>query len=296
MSKHLILSTIFVTSVVVMSFFAPETTFAAQMNFTVIPNEVPGDKATIVEVRIDPEGKRTNAIEGVLLFQKSEGVEISSIVTETGGSIFSLWPREPRYSNEDDSVRFTGGTQQGFSESSLLFRMRIFTVKPGIVTLSLIGGSTYLDDGKGTPDNLFSRSLTISLTQSVPNPINPSSADSQPPIFDTVEIGQDTETFEGKVFLSFHALDNMSGIDHYEVSESGIITNVTNNVYLLRDQTHSTRIVITAFDKAGNSTSIQVPTKYAWVVYPAVIFILLILCSLVFLFRMKLYTVKTIFS
>ena len=119
-----------------------------------------------------------------------------------------------------------------------------------------------MSDGEGTPIGISSRSLTIALSPSTPNQINASSQDSIPPYFETVEVSHDPDTFDGKYFLSFHAVDDLSGIARYEVVEDNVTTEAKNGVYVLRDQERNSKIIIIAHDQAGNSASIKVPTKY----------------------------------
>ena len=285
----------FLTSCIALILFSYPTVvvLASTVSFEVIPNTVLGDSATIVEVTVDPEGKVINAIEGILQFQTTQYVEISSVVTETGDSAFSLWPVDPIYNDADKTVRFAGGVTKGFTEEDLVFRMRIFTAKGGQVSLAWIGGNAYVDDGLGTPDPVSSRSVTLLLSQSIPNPINPSSADSQPPTFDTVEIGQNEEVYEGKAFISFHAIDDVSGIDRYVVTENNVVTEVKDGVYVFQDQERKVDVLLTAFDKAGNSTSVKVPSRYDQLLYLIIAVIgFMIVMVLIVIMRKKIGNIK----
>jgi len=235
---------------------------AAQVTFKVVSNIVQNDTATIVEAYLDPEGSSLNAIEGVIALSGT-GVEyISSVNIETGGSAFSLWPQDPVYSKDDKVIRFTGGSTEGVVEEGLLFRMRLFSQEQGDITLSWIGGSAYVSDGQGTPEGISSRSLSIALAQSEPNQISKSSPDSKPPYFEALEVSRDTDVYEGKYFISFHANDDISGVARYEVVEGQITTEVSNGIYVLQDQGRTSKVVVIAYDHAGNSASVKVPTKY----------------------------------
>ncbi len=270
--------------------FFPIHTYAAQVSFSLMPNEVVGDTATIVEVRLDTEGRDVNAIEGIVRLENAGTAVVSSAVVETGGSVLTLWPVAPTYSAVDGIIRFTGGIPEGFTREGLIFRIRIFASKPGTVSLSWIGGSAYLGDGKGTTESISSRSITISLSPSTPNPINPASIDSKPPYFDMVEVGRDAEAFDGKYFVSFHATDDLSGLDRYEVTEDQVVTKVENGVYVLHDQEKKARVILTAYDKAGNSKSIKVPAEYDRDMYLAVAVVIFIACIMFFI-RRKFYAV-----
>jgi hypothetical protein len=239
--------------------------YAGEVSFHVVPNTVPHDTATIIEVYFDPKEEDLNVLEGTLIIENAETVQISSVILETGGSVFSLWPVPPVYTAEDHAIRFTGGRPEGLKERGFLFRMRLFSKQAGTVTLSWIGGSAYRNDGVGTASGVSSRSLTTTLSYGEPNIISPSSIDTEPPIFDTVLVSQDPGVYEGKYFVSFHASDDISGVSRYTVVENQISTDVSGGAYVLLDQERKSRVILTAYDHAGNSVSVKVPTKYALV-------------------------------
>ena len=77
------------------------------------------------------------------------------------------------------------------------------------------------------------------------------------------EIGRDPSIFEGKYFLSFITIDEISGIDYYEILEAdkrGFKRGTTRKAewkkgdspYLLEDQSLQSKILVKAVDKAGN--------------------------------------------
>ncbi|MDO8264971.1 MAG: hypothetical protein Q7T34_01210, partial [Candidatus Parcubacteria bacterium] len=67
----------------------------------------------------------------------------------------------------------------------------------------------------------------------------------------TPEIGQDMALFEGRKFLSFITTDQTSGIDHYEINETGT-WKIAQNPYVLENQSLNNKISVKAIDKAGN--------------------------------------------
>lgn len=77
------------------------------------------------------------------------------------------------------------------------------------------------------------------------------------------EIGSDPSLFEGRYFASFSATDQLSGIDRYDVWETGLDwTTGVKPPYELRHQDPSQPIRVRAIDKAGNM-------KEEVVAYPA---------------------------
>jgi hypothetical protein len=237
---------------------------AVQLSFEVVPQESSGDTTTVIDVYLDPEGIPINAIEGTLGFLGGGSEHLSSVVVETGGSVLSYWPAHPEYASSDRVIRFTGGTTESFSEKSVLFQMRVFTEKQGELTVSWLGGSAYRGDGAGTGEAISSRSLTTIVTKGEPNQISASSVDTKPPQFDEIEVSYDADMYEGKYFLSFHAVDDISGVVGYDVVEGRETTRADNGTYLLKDQERNTKIVIIAYDGAGNSVSVKAPAKYDW--------------------------------
>lgn len=245
---------------------SPLYVHAVEVYFKVVPNEVLGDEAVIVEAYIDPQSTKINAVEGIVRLEPRGGTAFSSVVVETGGSVLSWWPVLPTYSKDGGVIRFTGGLPNGFNETGLLFRMRLFASHEGTLIVSWIGGAAYRNDGAGTREDISARSLAVSVLRGVPNQINAASRDSTPPSFDTVAVGRDKYLYDGKYFVSFHATDDISGVSHYEVREGGEATEVLDGVYVLKDQERKTRVDITAYDHAGNSKSIRVPQRHEWTV------------------------------
>jgi hypothetical protein len=65
-----------------------------------------------VEVRLDTGGQTVNAAEGSLTFDPVE-LQVTSVSAEN--SVFTMWVIEPEFDNIKGEIRFSGGTQQGFS-------------------------------------------------------------------------------------------------------------------------------------------------------------------------------------
>ena len=96
-------------------------------------------------------------------------------------------------------------------------------------------------------------------------------------------------------FISFYTTDNQSGINHYEVTESGFQTVRSGNVYVLQDQTRTKNIEIRVFDNAGNIriqklTFTPEISKGSLAILISIGFIILLIVG--FMFR-KRFTMKT---
>lgn len=284
---HKIFSSYLIVGVVgLFILLTPQNIFAAQLTFKVVPNSVAGDGATVVEVRIDPQSKNLNVVEGEINFQGTASEKLS-VEVETGGSVLTLWPTPSEYLPSEKTIRFTGGVPRGFNKEGLLFRVRLFSTLSGDIAISWIGGRAYLNDGMGTEEPLSARSITINLDEQSPDAIGRSSTDIEPPYFESTEIGQDPSVYDGLYFISFHATDDISGVERYEVKEGQTVTSVTDGIYVFKDQDRKTSITITAYDQAGNSKTIEISPRFGWVKNGILILLLVIILFVVFRYGYK---------
>jgi hypothetical protein len=109
----------------------------------------------LVNVMLDSEGAQINAAEIYLKFPKEK---IQVVDLGNGGSIFSLWPQGPDFSNEKGEVYFAGGLPGGFEGSGKLISITFSSLpesSTGPVEISLEENSrVLLNDGKGNQADL----------------------------------------------------------------------------------------------------------------------------------------------
>lgn len=284
MSKKIFLP-FFIFSFVFLFLILPKNIFASQLTFKLVPSTGVDEKVATVEVRLDPELKNLNVVEGEINF---DGINIDKLLVdiETGGSVLTIWPTPPEYISSERLIRFAGGVPNGFNKENLLFRLRLSSFSSTDVTISSIAGKAYLNDGMGTIENIFSKPLIVTLEEKDINLINKTSFDNKPPYFEYINIGRDPNTYDGKYFVSFQAIDDISGVDKYIIKEGNTITKISNGIYVFRDEHRGKSITITAYDKAGNSVTTKIPAKFYWVKY--VIIILSIIIIVLFILR-KIY-------
>lgn len=159
------MSKIFTTGILAVSFLlVPESIFAAELTFKKVPDVETTGNSVVVEVRIDPQSKSLNVVEGEIKFSGSaaEGLVVQ---VENGQSILPIWPTAPVYDADKKSISFTGGVPNGFNAEGLLFRLRFDLVSSGNLNMSY-KGNAYLNDGKGTKENVHSKYFEISVGQS----------------------------------------------------------------------------------------------------------------------------------
>lgn len=215
-----------------------------------------------------------------------------------GESLLTLWPDEPSVDREHGRVFLSGGIPAGYcgrvqgdpGKTNILAKI-IFSipgnmiggkVAMGEIPLAIIFGSStkvLLNDGFGTlaPLSLRNAEYRRTLTsQGMKNEwLDVVHADNTPPDLFTITAEHNDRAFDGKNFIIFSAVDKQSGVHHYEVTEDdpvnlGFIYGkkikssfvVAMSPYVLTDQTLQSRIIVRAYDHAGNmQEAILAPTN-----------------------------------
>lgn len=150
---------------VAMVMFAPRSGLAAELIFNSgSVSGIEGEEA-VIDIFINPQAKRLNAVEGVIQFSgaASDGLRVQ---VENGQSILPIWPTPPRYDESTKSIIFIGGVPKGFESRGLLFRLRLSPAISGGITIAYTGGSAYLNDGKGTKEAVQSEPFLFEVKNS----------------------------------------------------------------------------------------------------------------------------------
>lgn len=127
----------------------PQQGQAAILYFSPETREVFEQDTLVVEMRVDTEGESINAVDLEVFFPQNvlEVLEVNS-----GGSIFTLYPRQPDYSNALGDVSVQAGAPKGFMGEGLIARIFFRAESEGEATLRFSRDSkVYLNDGLGTP-------------------------------------------------------------------------------------------------------------------------------------------------
>ncbi len=125
----------------------PFLVLAADLGLSPKTGTFPSGKEFSVDVTIDPAGEKVNASDGKLTFDASI-LSVSSITKD--GSVFSLWTADPKFSNSDGTIEYSGGTPSAFQKSGRILTIKFKGKKEGTSSV-LFGSSTVLAaDGKGT--------------------------------------------------------------------------------------------------------------------------------------------------
>ena len=272
--------------------FLPYSVFASNIYIdTSHPDFFVGD-TIVFSVRVDSLNKNINAAEGsILLDYLTESVSLIDI--NTAGSKFSLWPGKPMPSEDNTSISFAGGAPGGLnSKDAVIFNIVLKLQKAGQITLTPDNFSVYLNDGKGTKDEVSVKNLVIDVlpkkldSRSVDDWNNITSKDKTPPEFIEAIISQDSYVFDNQYFVSFFAVDKDSGIAYYEIKEGERDFVRAESPQLLQDQSFKSIVQIKAVDKAGNERIVEFMPTVPVVVPPApfyktTIFLVIILFALI---------------
>ena len=248
----------------------------------------------LFSVRIDSEGKNINAVEGeVLLDHAVDAASLTDI--NTSGSTFTLWPNKPLPSERNARISFAGGVPGGFvSKDAIVFNVVLKLHKTGQIALSPDNIEVYLNDGKGTKDEVGVKDLIVNV---LPRTSGAKAADDwsnivlndkTPPEPFEVYVGQEDSVFDGKKFLSFSSTDEQSDISYYEVIEGDLLPVRSSDTYVLQEQNKPVKVMVIAYDSAGNAReSLYSPVSYtvAYFVIGAFIGILLLILFLVVVFK-----------
>ena len=210
-----------------------------------------------VHITADTEGKSINAVSGTVALGAEKGVSYTVVGTSIANSSFSVWPRSPSVSEDQKTISFTGGATSPVIGAQVdVFTIFLKVAGKGIITLHTTQSSEYLSDGLGTTIQLPDTSDSISVTSSIGAPYNAQeemlTGDGTPPNPFSIHILQDKDLFNGLKFASFETTDNGSGISHYEVQEGTKEFIITGATYVLQDQHNTHRLIVKAYDTAGN--------------------------------------------
>lgn len=248
-------------------------------------------------VRVDSENKNINAVEGsVLLNHPSGSVSLTDI--NTSGSKFSLWPNKPLPSVDNTDISFSGGVPGGLnSKDAIIFNIVLKLEKVGQISLTPNNFSVYLNDGKGTKDEVGVKNLVIDVlpkksdSQLVDDWSSLISNDKTPPEPFEIYLGQEGSVFDGKKFLSFNATDGQSDIAYYEVTEGNLPPVRSKDTYVLHEQNKPVKVTVIAYDSAGNARK-SVYGSAPYNIYYTVIIIFTVLILVFVIYKKRKRSLK----
>jgi len=263
--------------------FLPGSVLASSVYISTNHSEFFVGDTIVFSVRIDSEGKDINAVEGeVLLDHAVDAVFLTNI--NISGSTFSLWPRKPLPSERKTRISFVGGVPGGLiAKDAIIFNVVFKLEKTGQIALSPNNIEVYLNDGKGTKDEVSIKNLIVDIlpkksdAQSVDDWSNLISNDKTAPEPFEIYLGQEDSVFDGKKFLSFNTTDKQSGIAYYEVIESNLPPVRSSDTYILQEQNKPVKVTVIAYDSAGNARESVYNPKYSYLNLTIIVVLVLLL-------------------
>jgi len=112
--------------------------------------------------------------------------------------------------------------------------------------------------------------------------------DTKPPLSFDIRVSSQDTIFDGEYFLAYTTTDLMSGIDYYEIIEGHKTYSHVTSPYLLKDQDLTKRIIVRAFDKAGNRIQASLNQSAGSLIPGASITILIIIGIIVIIIALLL--------
>ncbi|MBC7074251.1 hypothetical protein H5T58_02610, partial [Candidatus Parcubacteria bacterium] len=128
-------------------------------------------KTFTISVLVRSEQQAINAAEATIKFDPTI-IRVRSV--SKSGSIFSLWPEEPTFSNSAGTVKFVGGSPTPYKGSGgRIVTITFEALKEGTASLEFTQGKVLAADGLGTDitDRLIGANYTITPRTQTPPPV-----------------------------------------------------------------------------------------------------------------------------
>ena len=228
-----------------------------------------------VSVMLDTKGKPVNTISGAVSVP-TDKFQIFDV--RYGSSIVSLWVERPVINAAAGTIAFTGGIPGGYNGSSgpiLSFGLKAKAT--GQSALAFDGIKILLNDGMGTEAvNVTAGKLALLISAALPAPKTEEKTaplpaegqytpppDTTPPENFMPMVSRHPSVGDNRYFVSFFAVDKDSGIARYEIEERPwLIEKLTRALngapqaaespHILQQQWWASRVMVRAFDQAGN--------------------------------------------
>ena len=276
--------------ILVLSLFwlVPGTLFAAEIFFRSDQNVFPAKESFLVEVFMDTESARINAVEGTILFP-DELLELKEI--REGNSALNFWVDKPE-SAEPGKISFSGMTPGGFSGADRLLLGIIFETKDlGESSLRFGGTVALLNDGLGTKTDIEETNFDFAVSASAGAADRDLALlDTEPPESFTIFVASEPSLFEGKYFAVWSTVDKGAGMDHYEVREGFWADFETaESPYALKDQSLRKSIYVKAVYKSQNERVVKMKAQNGGLGLAAWTVLVIIILVVILMLRKKIW-------
>ncbi len=274
----------------VLTCFFCATTYASSLSLQSTQTALHVGDVFYIDVLLDTESQIVNAGETTLVFPSNI---VSYVKSSEKDSSVTFWIQKPEEIT-GGKITFSGVTPGGLEGERLLLTRLYFEVQTeGQGVFEALEAAFLLHDGQGTPTEVTTNNLHISVTPGTNTLVERPYVDDELPEPFTPLLLTDSDVFDGASMLVFETQDKNAGILKYQVKE-GIFARYTDaeSPYRIKHQVLDREIKVKAIDKAGNERiAIVYPQNgYVWHQKPVVIFSILIvivsLCSLFFIYKL----------
>lgn len=153
---------IYIFSLSLLFFLAPFSLHAATLFLSPSSYSSEVGNTFSVNVHVGSADQSMNAASGIITFP-AQNLEVVSV--SKSGSIFTLWPEEPTFSNTSGQVKFEGVVfNPGFTGSSgKILSITFKTKKAGSANLNITSAAVLANDGTGTDILTSTRGASATL-------------------------------------------------------------------------------------------------------------------------------------
>ncbi len=160
----------FIVLVCLVSFTCAHISYAANLYIAPASASYSVGKTFNVQVRVSSLDQAMNAVSGKLTYPTNR-LQIISISKE--GSVISLWPEEPSFSNAGGTVQFQGIVPNpGFTGNGAVLTIAFRSLSEGTAEIAFAAGAVLANDGNGTDitSSLGNSSITINAAPAIVAP------------------------------------------------------------------------------------------------------------------------------
>lgn len=248
-----------ISSLLLIAFFGLCPTGAHAAIF-LLDKTVIGTGKQEVNILINTKNQEVNTISATLTFS-SDNITLEDV--SDANSLINLWIEKPSLSEKENKIHFAGIVPGGYNGSrGQLIKIFLNVTGSGEANFNLEEATTLINDGLGTQAEIDQSYLKLKSLTSVATTTTHKTTVIPPENFTPI-ITADPYIYSGKYILIFSTTDKGSGIDHYEVLETGLnsvgIWKSAESPYLLEDQSLGSEVYIRAVAKDKSFIVVKLP-------------------------------------
>lgn len=243
-----------------------------------------------VEVELDTQGQTVNTVQATINFNPTQ-LEVSNI--NSGGSVLTLWPESPEYSNQSGQISFAGGKPGGFNGEGNVISIFFEAKQTGSGQVSFENNAyVLLNNGSATNAQISYQPLNLNIAPATGTPENDLKgslqSDKTPPAPFKILLSSDPAVFNGQYFIVFSTQDSQSGINHYEVKEGNSNWATAASPYLLKNQNLKEIVYVKAVDNSGNARTEKLNLQKSFPYWMIILLVFVTIAAILTMLKLKL--------